>query len=470
MRAETVCRSLERDGRLWKRRGLVDGDSVGDETFKSLLAHHFRQGTRPSGHQKKGVRWGTKEFADLVGVNDRTVRNWLQGKGQPNDTADIERLLFGSVMDDRFSERIQLRTALERSKRSGETIGKSSGQPMSSPATADVAQNGEITLNQLASTYALIGAAKGELDANGRMTNSVADALIQGDIDPAALDEFLRLYAEKSSDLTLYCVATMAADLAMTRGVGFNTVEYCLSCGRLGDNWLEWAIGRLMWKRPTAKYALPAHRLISEDSYKPFADAHYYSFLMQFGSTIAQHDETLILAYLLSPVRGPGNLLIDAFEIAIDLVKQPSSLIARWNEWISDGYFDNRQSPRCEFPEVLYKKLSRGHAQRPDLYMPIAENTHRHVVHLFQKRAFEDCLFHLNSMVFAEYALADTVAREVLLRIETPAAGSSMSLRLGLAKEAIYSLAKLQSNPTQQQISEFRYYKSAIINAQPDNN
>lgn len=330
------------------------------------------------------------------------------------------------------------------------------------PLSLGVFEIKDISLNQIASRNALIKAAKRELDVQGRMSNAVADALIESDIDSAELNQFLRIYAGKTSDITLYCIAITAADLAMKRGIGFDTVEYCLSCGRLGDKWSELTVIHMVRERKDANYALLAHRLISMDSYKRFADPHYYSFLQRFGSSIAQHDETLIVAYLLHPIRGPGNLLIDAFEVAIEIVKQPNPLVARWIEWISDGFFDNQRSLRCECPEVLYKKISRCHPLRPNIYGSIAENANHHIINLFRNGAFEECLLHLNSMAFAEYALAGAVARDVLPRIETRNVDANMSLKLNLAKEAIYALAALQVDPSDQRRFQFQNYVSLI--------
>ena len=64
--------------------------------FGQLLAWHIERGTRPDGQpQIEGVRWTNQLFADAVRTNERSVRDWRNGKYPPKDLRPIERELFG---------------------------------------------------------------------------------------------------------------------------------------------------------------------------------------------------------------------------------------------------------------------------------------------------------------------------------------------------------------------------------------
>ncbi len=79
----------------------------------------YTHGARPDGSpQKPGKQWGQKEFADLVGVSDRTVRYWLEDKKLPVDLQGVERVLFGT--NGKYDDwRKLLRSALQTTKNRG---------------------------------------------------------------------------------------------------------------------------------------------------------------------------------------------------------------------------------------------------------------------------------------------------------------------------------------------------------------
>jgi tetratricopeptide (TPR) repeat protein len=86
-------------------------DDRAGRNFGQLLGWHFLRGTRPGGKRDHpGRRWGTKTFADAVGVSDRTVRYWLKNQHLPPEIETIERLLFGN--DATYDDwRLELRRA-----------------------------------------------------------------------------------------------------------------------------------------------------------------------------------------------------------------------------------------------------------------------------------------------------------------------------------------------------------------------
>src|SRR4051812_46516111 len=65
-------------------------------SFAKLLDWHLDFGTRPTGTpDQPGERWSNPEFAEVLGVNERSVRNWRNDREQPIYIGSIERTLFG---------------------------------------------------------------------------------------------------------------------------------------------------------------------------------------------------------------------------------------------------------------------------------------------------------------------------------------------------------------------------------------
>jgi hypothetical protein len=87
--------------------GRLDG--VGNlEKFAPLLAAHLQKGTGPG---RLGEEWSIKAFAYAVGLNDRSIRNWIAGRTVPSDLRGIELVLFGKEQSSSRSERLELRAA-----------------------------------------------------------------------------------------------------------------------------------------------------------------------------------------------------------------------------------------------------------------------------------------------------------------------------------------------------------------------
>jgi hypothetical protein len=62
-------------------------------TFAELLHWHLSRGTRPNGSvARPGKPWSVKEFAFAVGVTQRSVNNWYNGRGRPIDFRNIMKL------------------------------------------------------------------------------------------------------------------------------------------------------------------------------------------------------------------------------------------------------------------------------------------------------------------------------------------------------------------------------------------
>lgn len=99
----------------------VDPQGSGKLAFGQILEKHLLTwGTRPSGQPGKGARnvWTKQEFADAVGVDVRSVRNWCAGRTLPNEIESLVRVLFGA--NEAFEEqRLELREAYISSRRAG---------------------------------------------------------------------------------------------------------------------------------------------------------------------------------------------------------------------------------------------------------------------------------------------------------------------------------------------------------------
>jgi hypothetical protein len=77
-------------------RSPASSANPASQAFADLLVWHLTRGTRPSGRpDAPGKQWTSKEFADRLGTNERTVRNWRGGRNTPVDIVSIERELFG---------------------------------------------------------------------------------------------------------------------------------------------------------------------------------------------------------------------------------------------------------------------------------------------------------------------------------------------------------------------------------------
>jgi hypothetical protein len=82
-------------------------------SFAKLLDWHLDFGTRPNGSPgRPGKRWDNVEFADAIGTNERSVRNWRSGRVRPVNLGSIEYVLFGR--NDAYKDwRFDLRAAYE---------------------------------------------------------------------------------------------------------------------------------------------------------------------------------------------------------------------------------------------------------------------------------------------------------------------------------------------------------------------
>jgi len=79
--------------------------------------HLFKYGTRPSGDPSDiaGRLWEQKTVCSLLGISERTLRNWIQGKTFPDEIVALSSELFGdkAAWDE---QRLELQLALEEGR------------------------------------------------------------------------------------------------------------------------------------------------------------------------------------------------------------------------------------------------------------------------------------------------------------------------------------------------------------------
>lgn len=110
-----------------------------DYSFGDLVYWHlFIYGTRPDGDPsaKAGRTWDASAIGELIGISDRTLRNWINDKHLPDRIGELEQELFGDnrAWDD---ARLELAEALRRTrdrKRGKPAAGTSSSPGIASPA------------------------------------------------------------------------------------------------------------------------------------------------------------------------------------------------------------------------------------------------------------------------------------------------------------------------------------------------
>lgn len=83
-------------------------------SFGELLSKHLRRGKRAGGNSSRA--WRNADFADKIGVSERTLRNWINGKTCPVTLEAIERELFASNLADEPA-RLELRDAFAVARR-----------------------------------------------------------------------------------------------------------------------------------------------------------------------------------------------------------------------------------------------------------------------------------------------------------------------------------------------------------------
>src|SRR5215470_9423203 len=99
--------------------------------FGRLLRWHLKEhGTRPN---LSGEAWTETAFGNVVGVSDRTVRNWLNGQNVPEKITKIESALFGENRSSYSEWRREFLRAWARARDPGPPL-PVSNVPISVPA------------------------------------------------------------------------------------------------------------------------------------------------------------------------------------------------------------------------------------------------------------------------------------------------------------------------------------------------
>jgi hypothetical protein len=283
------------------------------------------------------------------------------------------------------------------------------GVPKTSPSIA------VDRLTELASSSGLLAAALAELRRVG-LTNATAQALASSKVADVELSEFLSLAAEDTlRSQQLFGLAISLVQYIDERGVGQQALDFCLRSGRLEDWQIEYVGIQMQYVKSSAAVLWCHSRMTSLIR----SDTHYHSFLQRHIDIIVDQRYDDMAAYLLQPLRGPGDYNIDSFELVISHVEDPTPFQSRMIDWIKGGYFDferNERKEDWETPRILYLMLNEHWS---DAKFGIVAKAIHDRVYLLVKSGSQNRLstgmFHLVAMVDAKYLGVDQVVHNLVL-------------------------------------------------------
>ncbi|MCO5070262.1 MAG: hypothetical protein M9944_03515 [Rhizobiaceae bacterium] len=266
---------------------------------------------------------------------------------------------------------------------------------------------------------------------------------------------FYDLLKVDKTDQALYAIAESVSNFVNKYHIARKLISRCISTADLNADWKSSIFTRLNRIDLLEDDSL----LWLQDLYehnKPAADPGYEMFLQKHAKCLVSLNQASIFSYLLYPERGPGNLQIDAYEVAIDHVDEPAPLINRWINWIHKGYFNGAPSAINESPSVLYKKIEYAAKRSSHRYDAIRQAAHKYVLMQFNREEnVRFGLYHLITMVDIQYAFAADVRTDVLDKIESYRLPGRSHLICTTVKEAFSALTRLQANPSEQREREY---------------
>ncbi|MGY8665924.1 hypothetical protein Q3C01_26715, partial [Bradyrhizobium sp. UFLA05-109] len=310
------------------------------------------------------------------------------------------------------------------------------------------------TLAALVAQHPILAAAQSEIESTG-LSNALAASILCSEISPIDLADFYLIMARRVSGQKLYGLAYSALELIDKFNIGHSVVEYCLE---REPNWKN-QIAKNMVHMRSEPAVLWCHKQLT--TRLKYHDTDYYLFLDKHISKLAEKDLQTIVAYLLHPDRGPAHHNIDSLYLAIKDLKDPSSFVLRWREWIRDGRFDNNGNKGDQDAELLYFYLSE--AAQDARFTPILDELHRHV-HRLLKSEVAKGLYHLRCMLEREYHYADEVFSNSFPNRER-ASTEEMDLyrHLHLAFDALVEFR--QSAGTNEKYGKHEHFKSLVREA-----
>jgi hypothetical protein len=301
-------------------------------------------------------------------------------------------------------------------------------------------------LSELCGSNALLAGALEELRTT-RISNATADALVGVRVSDSVFSEFLALAARDLPQSSMFGFTLSLPEYIDRRHAGHDAFDYCLAHGGLTEQQIFSVTLRMKEvTRPDAvEWFHHRHTAVLK------GDNEYYHFLARHLAVIVErcHDE--MVAYLLSPNRGPAPTNVDSFDLAVGVVDDPAPFFRRWREWIWDGLFDPCDRPGASYAGCHYQILSQ-HWHEP-AYLELRETTHAYVAELLRspdREKRELGAHHLAAMVVHRYLGADHVVHRLLARIkDLPPDETS---RLNLLRSALAAVARSVAAPTDQRL------------------
>jgi hypothetical protein len=297
-------------------------------------------------------------------------------------------------------------------------------------------------LAELCEANALLASALAELHDLG-ITNATADALVGAHVTDGELGEFLELAARDVPPVNLFGLALSLPEYIDRRRAGHAALDYCLSCGGLGERQIDSVAFRMIDVSTPDAVVWCHHRLTSVIR----LDNEYYHFLSRHRAVIAERCRDEMVAYLLHPDRGPAPTNVDSFDLAVHLVDDPAPFFRRWQEWILDGLFDPGKRPGSSHASYHYQILSQRWEE--PRYFGLRDITHTYVRHLLSSPEAEKRgagLHHLTAMVQESYLGAGIVVQEILPHVHS--VSTDEAGRLQLLRKALTASAAANAAPT----------------------
>jgi hypothetical protein len=199
--------------------------------------------------------------------------------------------------------------------------------PDSNPLSIDVASLRQNTL---------FNTALSELETHRSISRAIADAILAKPEPPKGLASFLLVLVQNTVGDVRLTLGMYAVDCIDKFDVGYEAIDYCLSPNAL-TVYQRSNLGSHLVHINRPEVIPWAHARLTQDIRD---DLCYHSFLTKHAEFIFACLDRDMTVYLLTPKRGPGNLLLDTFmHVAINYPK-PAPFINRIRVWLYDGEFD----------------------------------------------------------------------------------------------------------------------------------
>lgn len=303
---------------------------------------------------------------------------------------------------------------------------------------------------RLLKTHPLLAAAWESLEGPG-VAQAVMGAMLTSSIPAVDQAAFWRIAAGRVEGEKLVNLAGCAVALVDAHGVGHEAFEACLEEGRLTPDQRA-RVGIFLLDVQGREAVIWAHRLLVNEI---CVDAHYHTFFHRHASVVLEACRDEMAAYVLIPDRGPLNCNVDTICAVIEKADDPEPFLQRWIDWINDGRFDGNRATGDETAEILYEVLTDARKDGATRLEPVVQAVHDRVCMLLKSRdnAVKG-LYHLVSMIQAEYAGAGEVLADMRRRVSYGGYSKEEFRLLGLLQATLRILAAVNEDPGNRELKQ----------------